>query len=411
MVQPKNADSKIFSQLRIANGDIKLNHRIILAPLTRNRNVPCIPKDPLEPVRTWCPDEVVVEYYRQRTTEGGLLVSEGINPNQQGGGMPGTPGLWLPEHIAGWKKVVDAVHAKGGYIYCQLWHQGRTTIEHMTGMCTVSPSGVAWNDPEELYPYPVKGCRGEGESLKLADYTSIEMTVDMIKDTISDFCEAARRAVEECGFDGVEVHGANGYLPEQFLSDNTNLRTDHYGGTPQKACNFSLELMEGLAGTVGQQKVAIRLSPFGMYNQIRGTKRMETFTHLCRQLKSRLPNMSYASFIEPRYEQVFSANEKDAFLRSWGLASVDLSIFRKILGSTPFLTAGGWNDTNVRGLVESSQYDAVVMGRWFTSNPDLPQRLLEGRPLRQYERERFYGPFQDRERGYTDYDPWCQNES
>lgn len=224
------------------------------------------------------------------------------------------------------------------------------------------------------------------------------------------------------------------YLPEQFLSSNINIRTDAYGGSPQKRCKFTLELMDQLTEVVGEENIALRLSPFGLYNQSRGTERMETWSHLCHELKARHPRLSYISFIEPvsaeskhfsrispkasqlkqtfqRYEQVHSTAEKDKFLSSWGLFGVDLSHFRSIFGDTPFFSAGGWDASNAFGMIESGRYDALLFGRWFISNPDLPRRLKEGIPLRKYERDRFYGPFSDRVRGYTDYEKWKDSDN
>ncbi|OCT44051.1 12-oxophytodienoate reductase 3 [Cladophialophora carrionii] len=409
----KRAQSRLFTPLKIANGKIELKHRVVLAPLTRNRGLPLLvsPDASLCPEianRVWYPDDLVAEYYGQRTTEGGLLISEGLPPSLQGGGMPGVPGLFVPEHVAGWKKVVEAVHARGGFIYAQLWHSGRTTIKPITGVDSVSPSGIPWDDPEEFYPYPPPG---ETQRVKFRDHPSVAVSVADIKSTIQDYCAAARRAMEECGFDGVEVHGGNGYLPEQFLSSNINQRTDRYGGSPEARCEFTHELMDELCKTVGEENMAIRLSPFGLYNQARGSQRMETWSHLCRELKAQHPTLSYISMIEPRYEQVFSEAEKSSFLASWGLADVSLSHFRTIFGSTPFFSAGGWDDSNCWDVIESGRYDALLFGRWFISNPDLPWRLRRGWRLRMYERARFYGPFDDRERGYTDYEPYAEGDA
>ena len=209
--------------------------------------------------------------------------------------MPGVPGLFTEEQAAGWKAVVEAVHAKGGYIYCQLWHAGRATIPQMTGSPAVCPSASVWDSPTECYSHPPVGST---EPVRYADHPPIELSVPHIKQTIRDYCEAAKTAME-IGFDGVEVHGGNGYLPEQFLSSNINKRTDAYGGSPEKRCQFVLELMNELAQTVGEENLAIRLSPFGLFNQARGEQRMETWTFLCESLKQALPNLSYVSFIEP----------------------------------------------------------------------------------------------------------------
>ncbi|MCJ1419898.1 hypothetical protein MMC32_006254 [Xylographa parallela] len=402
------AEPLLFTPLKIANGKIELSHRVVLAPMTRNRNHPLNAENtPEKPNRIWYPDDVVMEYYDQRATPGGLLITEGISPSLQGGGMPGTSGLFTPEHVAGWKKVVQAVHAKGAFIYAQLWHQGRTTISPMTGLPAVSPSGLPWDNNKDAYLYkPV----GETKMVLYHDHTPVMMTMKDIKSTIRDYCTAAEVAVEECGSDGVEVHGGNGYLPEQFLSSNINVRTDTYGGSPEKRCNFVLELMDGLAKAVGEENTALRLSPFGLYNQTRGVERLATWSHLCKELKKNHPKISYVSFIEPRYEQVHSTAEKDAFLASWGLAAADLSLFRTIFGKTPFFSAGGWNDKNWQGEIESGRYNALLFGRWLISNPDLVRRLRQGLPLRMYERDRFYGPFPDKERGYTDYAAWGEEK-
>ncbi|KAI9375130.1 hypothetical protein BJX61DRAFT_540155 [Aspergillus egyptiacus] len=395
-------DSKLFQPLAIANGKITLKHRVVHAPLTRNRGVPeRAESTPENPNRIWYPGDLIIEYYSQRATDGGLIISEGIPPSLESNGMPGVPGLFTPQQCAGWKRVVDAVHAKGGYIYAQLWHAGRATIPQMTGSPAVSASATVWDSPTECYSHPPVGST---EPVPYSAHPPIELTVEHIRRTIDDYCRAAQAAMD-AGFDGVEVHSGNGYLPEQFLSSNINKRTDEYGGSPEKRCRFVLELMDALAKTVGDENLSIRLSPFGLFNQARGEQRVETWSHLCRELKRSHPSLSYVSFIEPRYEQIFSTAEKDSFLQSWGLANVDLTSFREIFGSTPFFSAGGWDDSNSWGVVESGRYDALVYGRYFTSNPDLVERLRTGVPLAAYDRSRFYGPFEDNRIGYVDYLP------
>jgi 2,4-dienoyl-CoA reductase-like NADH-dependent reductase (Old Yellow Enzyme family) len=313
--------------------------------------------------------------------------------------MPGVPGIFIPEQAEEWKKVTDAVHAKGGYIYAQIWHSGRANIPQMTGTPIVAPSAIPWDDPNECFAYPPPHTL---TPVKYSDYPPIELSVDHIKKTIQDYTKAAKAAMD-AGFDGVEVHGGNGYLPEQFLSSNSNKRTDDYGGTNEKRCKFVLELMDELAKTVGEENLAIRLTPFGLFNQARSEQRMETWGHLCRELKRTHPRLSYVSFVEPRYEQIFSESEKQKFLDSWSLPDVDLSYFRKIFGDTPFFSAGGFDDKNSWGVLESGKYDALLYGRYFTSNPDLVERLRSGQPLAGYDRTRFYGPFEDNTICYTDY--------
>ncbi|KAL4808624.1 hypothetical protein BDV18DRAFT_132816 [Aspergillus unguis] len=396
------SDSKLFQPLTINNGKLTLKHRVVHAPMTRNRGVPeSSTSTPEKPNRVWYPGDLIVDYYRQRATDGGLIISEGIPPSLESNGMPGVPGLFTPQQVAGWKRVVDAVHEKGGYIFAQIWHAGRATIPQMTGSPAVSASATVWDSPTECYSHPPVGATAQ---VPYSAHPPIELSVDHIKRTIADYCNAAKGALE-AGFDGVEVHGGNGYLPEQFLSSNINKRTDEYGGSPEKRCKFVLELMDELAKTIGEEKLAIRLSPFGLFNQARGEQRVETWTHLSKELKRAHPGLSYVSFIEPRYEQIFSVEEKDAFLSSWGLTNVDLTSFREIFGSTPFFSAGGWDAENSFGVLESGRYDALMYGRYFTSNPDLVERLRTGTPFTPYERSRFYGPFEDNRICYTDYEP------
>ncbi|KAF2642883.1 FMN-linked oxidoreductase [Massarina eburnea CBS 473.64] len=405
MPSSSRSHSKLFQPLKIANGKIELKHRVVLAPMTRNRGVPLFDDGGLGCYnRVWHPDELMVEYYEQRATEGGLLISEGIPPNLEGNGSPSVPGLFHPSHLSGWRKVTEAVHAKGGFIYAQLWHAGRATITPFTGMPSVAPSAVPMDGPEAITRRIPPGCSGP---VRFADYPPIELTEKHIKQTIEDYCNAARMAIE-AGFDGVEVHGGNGYLPEQFLSSNINKRTDEYGGSLEKRCRFVIELMEGLARSVGGSNCAIRLSPFGLFNQTRGEQRVETWSHLCEQLKKKVPDMSYISMIEPRYEQIHSMSEKDDFIRSWGHdpSNINLKFLRHIMGDTPFFTAGGWNDTNCWGVLETNDCDALLIGRYFVSNPDLVERLRTGRPLANYDRSTFYGPFKIRHVGYTDYPTW-----
>lgn len=313
--------------------------------------------------------------------------------------MPGVPGLFIKEQSEGWKKIVDAVHERGAFIYAQLWHSGRANIPQLTGMPIMAPSSVPWDDPEGCFIYPPPH---SSTPVKLADHRPREMTTADITRTIDDFCRSATMAMN-IGFDGVEVHAGNGYLPEQFLSSNSNIRTDEYGGTPEKRCKFVIELMERLAKAIGQDNLAIRLTPFGLFNQARGKQRLETWGFLCRTLKARLPQLSYVSFIEPRFEQDISAQDKARFLESWGMPNATLSLFRGIWGETPFFSAGGFDDTNCWDVVESGQYDALLFGRFFISNPDLIDKLRCGSPLTPYDRSRFYGPFEDAEKGYTDY--------
>ncbi|KKY17648.1 putative 12-oxophytodienoate reductase [Phaeomoniella chlamydospora] len=400
---PEGAESAIFTPLKIGNGKITLKHRVVLAPLTRNRGTPLngstIPTKYSENI--WVHDDLGVEYYSQRATEGGLIISEGIPPSLESNGFPGGKAYGI-QQVKSWKKVVDAVHAKGGVIYAQLWFAGRATIDEMTGSRPLSSSPTAW-DTDEYYAGP---SWETGEKIMYKDRPPIGLTKDQIKEQIGVCAHFAKLAME-AGFDGVEAHGGNGYIIEQFLSSNINKRTDEYGGSVEGYTRFPIELMTAMADAIGQENLAIRLSPFGLYNRARGEKRVEIWGHLCRELKRLLPNLSYVHFLEPRYEQIHSYEEKQKFLDAWGLSDVDLSMFRHIFHGTPFLTAGGWNDTNVWGQIEAGKYDAFAIGRYFISNPDLPRRLKEKLPLQAYDRSKFYfQPYDQRPLGYVDYPFW-----
>ena len=267
--------------------------------MTRNRGRPL---HLTLPNRAWTPDHLATRYYTQRTTPGGLLITEGIPPNLIGNGTPGVPGLFLDEQMAGWKAVVDAVHAAGGYIYAQLWHAGRVANPAFTGYDgTVSSSATRFEgEGETRYAAPDEnGEPGTGNRVLLRDVPVREMGKEEIKGTIADFVSAARRAVDGCGFDGVEVHGGNGYLVEQFLSSNVNKRGDEYGGGVEGYVRFPMELMLALKDAVGGERLAIRLTPFGLFNQIKGENRVEIWSHLCRKMKALIPDLSYVHFIEP----------------------------------------------------------------------------------------------------------------
>lgn len=291
---PTGAASALFTPLKINNGNITLSHRIIHAPLTRNRGVSLDAIAPATaPNHIWYPDALQALYYSERTTPGALLIAEALPVSLQAGAYPGMPGIFHPSQTRGWKSVVDAVHAKGGYMYAQLWHGGRAGVPAGAGVPTVSASATGFAEEPGLDGLPPPE----------------ELSAEGIRRVIADFVEAAKGAVE-LGFDGVEVHGGNGYLLEQFLSSNVNVRSDGYGGSPEKRCRFALELMEALKEAVGEERLAIRLSPFGLFNEARGMQRVETWGYLCKELKRRM-NLSYVHFMEPRYEQVFSEADKD----------------------------------------------------------------------------------------------------
>ena len=197
-------------------------------------------------------------------------------------------------------------------------------------------------------------------------------------------------------------------VPEQFLSSNINTRNDEYGGTPERRPKFVLDLLAALAQEIGSSNIGIRLSPFGLCHQTRSTHRIETWSSLCHGIKERedIGPLSYIHFIEPRWEQLHSLDDKNAFLDASGLGDITLAPFRKIMGNTPFVSAGGWNPENCWAVVESGEVDALAFGRLFLANPDFVERLRKGRRMNDYDRSKFYGPTPEREAGYTDYPTW-----
>lgn len=427
--------STLFTPLAIANGRIQLRHRVIMAPMTRNRGV-LFEGEETRAGDVWLADDVVAQYYGQRASPGGLLITEGIPPSLEAAGMPNVPGLFDDAQHAGWKAVVDAVHARGGYIYAQLWHAGRATIPHFTGGpgTHVSASSVPWEDPDETYPFRTRDANKQ--KIKYRDFPSTAMTDAHIAQTTADFVRAAHTALS-LGFDGVEINGGNGNLLDQFLHSNLNLRTDMYGGCVAARCKFPLDLIAAVVEAVGGASyVGVRLEPTGLYQGTRGDERVETWTYLCEQLAARYGQagggessnevLSYVHFIEPRFDRIDAdAATAAAFRQSWSSTSPDQAIsnepFRATLaavGIPCIVCGGGWTSaaevesTALGTAKEHGNWDAVVFARQFVSNPDLPERLRLGKPLAAFDRSRFYGSWDGvREHGYVDYPTWEEEEA
>ena len=197
------------------------------------------------------------------------------------------------------------------------------------------------------------------------------------------------------------------------MSSNINTRDDEYGGTPERRPKYVLDLLAALAKEIGSSNIGIRLSPFGLCHQTRSTHRIETWSSLCHGIKERedIGPLSYVHFIEPRWEQLHSLDDKNAFLEASGLGDITLAPFRKIMGNTPFVSAGGWNPENCWAVVEGGEVDALAFGRLFLANPDFVERLQRGRRMNAYDRSKFYGPTPEREAGYTDYPCWKEAQS
>ncbi|TFK51431.1 FMN-linked oxidoreductase [Heliocybe sulcata] len=374
----------LFAPLHL--GSIVLSHRVVLAPLTRNRAEPSETYD-----NTWFPTGLNVLYYSERATQGGLLISEATPVSRRASGLPGVPGIYTPEQCEGWAKVTCAVHKKRAFIFCQLWHQGRVTHSRLTSLEPWSASAV-----------PIEESLHNSKGLDPVPYdVPHPMSVSEIQETHQEYVNAARNAISS-GFDGVEVHAGNGYLPDQFHHSNINVRTDAYGGTPEKRCRFTIELVKKLCAEVGKARVGVRLSPFGLFNETRGEDRQEQWTYLCREL-SKL-GIAYIHLIEPRFDEWRSESQKLDFLQHYKAIGEEVSLrpYRKVmLPPTKCIVAGGYHPGNCWEGVERGDHDAVAFGRFFISNPDLVDRLRTGKRLYRYERSLFYGPFGKKEIGYT----------
>jgi N-ethylmaleimide reductase len=354
----------------LALGDLTLKNRVIMAPLTRMRsrqpgNVP------------W---QLNAEYYAQRTSAG-LIVSEATQIAPLGQGYPGTPGIHSDEQVAGWRLVTDAVHRANGLIFLQLWHVGR--ISHSSF------------HPDEGLPVAPSAVRPSGEVL-IADWTMAPYETPRALETheipgvIAQFAAAAQRA-KDAGFDGVEVHGANGYLLDQFLQDGSNRRTDAYGGSVENRARLLLKVADAVVDVWGSGRVGVRLSPYGTFNDMHDSDPVALFTHVLGRLSDR--RIAYAHVIEPRASTAGGGDDVDLG------APCTSEIFRRAFDGV-FISAGGYDRERAMQAVASGQADAVAFGRLFIANPDLPERLRHNAPLNPYDRSTFYGGDQ---KGYTDY--------
>ncbi|EXJ78902.1 hypothetical protein A1O3_08402 [Capronia epimyces CBS 606.96] len=378
-------DTLLFKSVKL--GGLQLEHRVALAPLTRMRATL------QESNGVYVPGDLHEEYYSQRASKGGLLLTEACPISRLACGYPGVPGIFTSGQIAGWKRVTDAVHVRGGFIYCQLWHVGRATV----------PSLLDGHDALSSSNIPL-----EGKALDGSEYASTPpraMTTAEIEEVVGEFAAAAKRAME-AGFDGVEIHGANGYLLDQFLHDNVNVRTDAYGGNIENRCRFPLEVIKAVVAAIGADKVGIRLSPYNYFQDTRDSDPNAHWEYLCDQLVQ-LPKeirLSYVHMVEPRFDEVLDEQAKIAALAESKSAKFSLTPFRDILktGDIRFLAAGNFNRDNAVSKLESGGADLIIFGRWFISNPDLPARLAEGLPLNPYDRNTFYGA-DPPSKGYVDY--------
>ncbi|SMO94049.1 alkene reductase [Gracilimonas mengyeensis] len=356
----KDTEVSLFEAFETKN--LKLKNRIAMAPMTRSRAIGSIPND------------LMAEYYSQRSSAG-LIITEGTSPSPNGLGYPRIPGIYTKEQVEGWKKITHAAHEKGAKIFIQFMHTGR--IAHPANFAhegkVLGPSAVQadsdmWTDESGMQSIP------EPEA----------MTEDDLKKTIAEFSQAAKDAVT-AGFDGVELHGASGYLLEQFLNPHVNVRTDQYGGSIENRIRFVLEVAESVANAIGAEKTGIRLSPFNTFNDMPAYEETpETYTKLVEGLNKL--DLAYIHLVEG-----FARDHK----KGPGLLNVLSEKFDNLV-----IVNGGYDRESAEKALKEGRADLVAFGAPFISNPDLPRRLQENIPLAEADKSTFYSAD---EKGYTDY--------
>nr|DAD23850.1 TPA_asm: hypothetical protein HUJ06_025313 [Nelumbo nucifera] len=330
-------------------GNFGLSHRVVLAPLTRQRSYNNVPQ----------PHAIL--YYSQRTSKGGLLISEATGVSDTAQGYPDTPGIWTKEQVDAWKPIVDAVHAKG-----------------------FQPNGQA---PISSTDKPLKPqIRSNG--IDTADFSPPRrLKTSEIPEIVNDFRVAARNAME-AGFDGVEIHGAHGYLLDQFMKDEVNDRNDQYGGSLENRCRFPLEVVEAIVDEIGADKVGIRLSPFGSHSDSGDSDPDALGLYMAEALNKF--GILYCHVVEPRIKNAEQNCESPHSLLP----------MRKVFNGT-FIAAGAYNRAEGNKAIANNYADLIAYGRLFLANPDLPRRFELDVPLNKYNRETFY--ISDPVLGYTDY--------
>jgi N-ethylmaleimide reductase len=353
----------IFAPFKL--GPLQLPNRVVMAPMTRNRAG-----------RGNAPGPLNATYYAQRTSAG-LIISEATQISPQGVGYPGTPGIHSAEQVAGWKSVTDAVHAAGGRMFLQLWHVGR--ISHpslqLDGAVPVAPSAITPAGQamtlEGMKPFVTP------RALEIAEIAGI----------VEDYRRAARNA-RYAGFDGVELHGANGYLIDQFLRDGSNRRTDRYGGTAQNRARFLIEVIDAIVGEWGADRVGVRLSPTNPFNDMADSNPAATFATAVDELNRF--GLAYLHVVEPAPGDPVADGEVP-----------DIRFFRNLWRGA-LIGNKGYDLARANAVIQAGRADLVSFAVLFLANPDLPVRFRRGGPFNPPDRKTFYG---GTAAGYTDYPP------
>ncbi len=352
--------SDLFSEYRL--GAASMSSRIVMAPMTRSRAINNLP------------NELMLEYYKQRASAG-LIITEGTAPSPNALGYPRIPGIFSKEQVEAWKPITAAVHEAGGVIYAQLMHTGRIghALNMPEGARILAPSAIAaegemYTDEEGMQPFPVPEA----------------MTQDDIKATIEEYVQAANNAVE-AGFDGIELHAANGYLLEQFIRPTSNQRDDEYGGSIENRARFLIETVQACMKAIGAMKVAVRLSPYGVFNDMPLYDDMESdYEYLALELDEL--HVMYVHLVDHS---------------SMGAPEVPASIKWTYRNETcgTLMLSGGYDAEQAEKDIPGKA-DLIAVGRPFLANPNLPKQWKENLPMNEADADTFYTPG---EKGYTDY--------
>lgn len=348
----------LFDGIKV--GEVELKNRIIMAPLTRCR---CDPG--------YVPSEIMIEYYRQRASAG-MIIAEATAVGPLGIGYPNSPGIWSDEQIKAWKKITDAVHQEGGKIFLQVWHVGRISDPiYLDGALPVAPSAVRPDGHVSLL------------RPKRKFVTPRPLTVAEIEAIVETFRQGAKNALT-AGFDGVEIHGANGYLLNQFLNTGTNTRTDHYGGTLENRARLMLEVVDAVVSVCGAGRVGLHISPQDDEHDL-------------------LQNDDEVAFADYAYLMKEVGKRKIAFVCARESIHHEKRMgpqLKAIFGGT-YIANEGYTQQNAEHALAINEADAVAFGRLFIGNPDLPKRFASGSPLNDVDADRYY--YTPITQGYTDY--------
>ena len=359
-------DSVLFQPLQV--GAWRLNNRIVMAPLTRSRAS-----------GEGNPTELHALYYAQRASAG-LVIAEATQISPEGQGYLRTPGIYSDAQIATWRAVTDSVHRAGGAIVLQLWHVGR--IGHPAnrlipdppvGASEIAAPGTIYT-PKGLVPFP------RPRALELQEFPRL----------VEDYAQAARNA-RRAGFDGVEIHAANGYLIDSFLHDGTNRRTDRYGGSFENRTRLLAEIVQATGDAIGRDRIGVRLSPFGSFNGVEDSDPASLFDYVVRRMDTL--DLAYLHVINPEVSGDHSVASPDT-------AGTDVPSFVRTRFSGRLIVAGGYDKASAERAIASGLTDLVAFGRAFIANPDLPQRLALNVALNEPDRRTFYTSGPD---GYIDY--------